>query len=188
MSFIHIRIFEGFKARFWVFSLYFWYLWFIYTTADLKVRSFLYAFTWSVIEFLFHCVTSETPDGVVTLNLTEFNLKKGFTTFAMFFVNILYTPVLIDGYLTMMNHNWFMIILCFPLNMWIGEIVMGYYLLFIYEKCNPRAWEYHGHDAFFSGNIKLSYAKYWFLLGVVTYATNPYISKLSQDIVIKICL
>jgi hypothetical protein len=46
---------------------------------------------------------------------------------------------------------------------------MGYYLLFIWKKTNPRAWFYEGNDSFFNGNIKIGHGKLWLVLGIVLY-------------------
>lgn len=142
------------------------YLWFINTTPDLKVRAVLYASSFSLMEFLWYSTTTELPNGEVQFTPFAKTCRKGFTTFAMFFVNVLYTPIMIDFYFTVVKNNIFRVLL-FPINVWIGEIIMGYYLIYIYEKVNPRAWIYHGNDAYFDGNIKLDHKKLWWVLGLI---------------------
>src|SRR5688572_22205183 len=111
-------------------------------------------------------MTTEGPNGELTFTPFSKTSRKGFTTFAMFFANVLYTPIMIDYYFSIVDGT-IMRILLFPLTIWIGEIIMGYYLLYIYEKVKPRAWYYTGDDAYFENNIKIGHWKLWVILGVV---------------------
>lgn len=166
-------------------SAYLLYSWYIYTSADLKIRSIIYALSFSAIEYCWYSMTTEQPDGALKFTPFSSTSRKGFTTFAMFFANVLYTPIMIDFYLSRVNNS-ILAILLFPLTIWVGEIIMGYYLLYIYEKKNPRAWVYFGSDAYFDGNIKLAHRNLWWGLGLVTVYLYPKLVLFSLDMAQKI--
>ena len=52
-----------------------------------------------------------------------------------------------------------------PINVWLYEIVLGYYLIFLFGY-NP-AWEYKGDFTLFSNNIRLDYVGYLWILGLL---------------------
>lgn len=137
------------------------YIWYINTTIELKIRTIIYAALFSIIEFIWYIVT-EDKDGDIII-APSFKLSNGHTTLSMFLVNVFYTPILIDYYFSNIKSH-LMRALLFPLNVWLEEILFGYYLLLIWRT---RAWEYTSGGAFFHGNIKISFWKYWMILGLI---------------------
>jgi hypothetical protein len=166
-------------------TVYLFYTWYMYTSLDLKIRSVLYASFFSIIEYSWYGMTTEQPDG--SLKFTPFSTtsRKPFTTFAMWVANLLYTPIMIDFYLAFISNRVIQIAL-FPITIWIGEIIMGYYLIHIYGKINPRAWIYFGDDTYFDGNIKLGHRNLWWGLGAVTVLIYPKLVSFSGDIATQI--
>jgi hypothetical protein len=88
---------------------------------------------------------------------------NGSTTIEQFIMNIFYSPVSIHGYRYLIKSPITRIIL-FPFNVWVAEIFMGSYLLYMHEI---RVWHYNDDYAYFNGFITFAFAHYWILLGVV---------------------
>jgi hypothetical protein len=88
----------------------------------------------------------------------------GHSSFAQWWMNILYCPFLIFFYREVITSQLLRVVL-FPFNIWLLEIVQGYFLQYLFGT-NP-AWEYRGWDALFHNNIKLQYYPIWFPLGIV---------------------
>lgn len=90
--------------------------------------------------------------------------KFGHSSFAQFWSNIIFTPMMLFQYRYII-HNSTMRVILFPLNIWWLEIVEGYLLIFLFGK--NIAWEYYGWDAYCHGNIKLQFYIPWVCLGLV---------------------
>lgn len=152
-------------------SLFLAYIWLSHYDLTTKLRSLCYATMYSIIEYSWYATTTLQPDG--SLKFTPFakTCRKGFTTWAQWFCNVIYTPIMIDFYLNLFEISLTGLIL-FPINIWIAELIMGYYLLIVW---NTRAWEYDGADAYFHGNIKIGHAKLWFLLFIGIAIARPFI-------------
>lgn len=128
-----------------------------------------------------YCTTIELPDGRVQFAPSHPECRKGFTTFQQWWCNMMWTVVLLERYpgavhslaqhfglaVLPASSLWhvFLRVGLFPLNVWMLEIVEGYMLMFLYGF-NP-AWTYTSPDAYFHGNICLSHASVWWLLGVL---------------------
>ncbi|KAJ3166236.1 hypothetical protein HDU88_003459 [Geranomyces variabilis] len=152
-------------------------IWYNYLPIDAKLRSIVAAAAFSVIEFTFYSVSIETVAGDILIRPFDSRCRKGHTTWEQFFANILYTPLLLEVYPVLIAPWWLRIAL-YPLNIWLLEIVEGYFLTFLYGY-NP-AWTYRGRDVMFGGNIKLSYAPFWFGLGAVVEVLLPYVGEYSR--------
>ena len=98
---------------------------------------------------------------------------KGHTTWAQFFSNVLYLPIFlaIREYVktscvaSSFAQEQIILILLFPFNIWLLEIIEGYALIFIFGR--NLAWHYDSSDALFHGNIRLKYFPAWHALGAV---------------------
>ena len=94
---------------------------------------------------------------------------KGHTTWAQFFANVLYAPVLLLVYPTLIPGTSLtarmMRVALYPLNVWVLEIVEGYGFMFLFRR--NVAWTYEGcPDSLFHGNIRLAYAFPWLGMGL----------------------
>jgi hypothetical protein len=101
------------------------YIWFHYTSRDLKLRGFFYALSFSVIEFSWYSTTTVQPNGELKFTPFASTCRKGFTTFAMFCVNLIYTPFMIDRFYESMdkyfyNYSHILKIILFPFSIWLG--------------------------------------------------------------------
>lgn len=139
----------------------FGYLWSTFLLKEQKLNSLVYAAGFSIIEFLFTAFHKVDKDGRSVMNFPHFDFLQGHTTWPQFWCNCATLWLFIDIYMSNIQSA-FLRILLFPLNIWILEILEGYFLIFLYGR--NVAWTYEGSDAFFHGNIKLSYWKYWMLL------------------------
>lgn len=110
----------------------------------------------------------EEADGSVRFAPFARNRRKGFTTFAQWWANVVYAPVLLHGYWRLVPPSAWLRVLCFPLNVWALEIVQGYGLAFVYGGKNP-AWHYSDRWALFDGHITLSHWNLWLLLGAAVH-------------------
>ncbi|KAI9593976.1 hypothetical protein BDF19DRAFT_414972 [Syncephalis fuscata] len=151
--------------------------WWSATTLDAKLRSFINAAAFSVIEFTFYTLTVEMPNGDIVLRPFDPRCRKGHTTVHQFLCNIIYTPILLDFYYSVMP-NWPARILLFPLNIWLLEVIQGYILIYLHGY-NP-AWTYYGKDAYCHGNIKLSYWAFWIALGGAVEFGYPFEVTITQ--------
>jgi hypothetical protein len=88
---------------------------------------------------------------------------NGTTTIEQFVMNIFYTPISIHGYRYVIKKPLTRILL-FPLNVWVAEILMGSYLLYIHDK---RVWYYDDEYAYIDGFITFGFVHYWILLGML---------------------
>jgi hypothetical protein len=91
---------------------------------DAKLRSIFNAAAFSVIEFTFYTMTVEMPNGDILLRPFDSRCRKGHTTVHQFACNVLYTPLLMDVYFSLVP-SWPARILLFPLNIWLLEVVQG---------------------------------------------------------------
>jgi hypothetical protein len=88
-----------------------------------------------------------------------------YTTMWQFLMNIYFTYFCIYLYRKKIT-NWKKRILYMPLNLWLYEIIVGYYSIYIWGY-NP-AWDYTNmRRSMFHGTIRLDYLFVWWLLGIV---------------------
>jgi hypothetical protein len=130
-----------------------------------RVGGCLGASLFVVIETCWTTIAHEdTVTGVVSLRGPSQWHKLGHSSFAQFWVNVLFTPALLFCYRSMIDNPYLRVAL-FPFNVWCLEIVEGYLIMFIFGR--NVAWEYKGADAFFHGNIKAQYVFPWLGLGLL---------------------
>jgi len=65
---------------------------------------------------------------------------EAYTSFCQFFCNLVYLPLLLDTYGHFMGATPYLYVLLFPFNIYLLEIVVGYYCMWLYGF-NP-AWNY----------------------------------------------
>jgi hypothetical protein len=136
-------------------------------------RSLLFASLFSFIEYIWHTITVIDDKGDVCLKPFDKNCRAGFTTFAQWWVNILCIPILLIYHDIMFDYTYaFIEILLSPFIIWLLEIIEGK-ILRLYYNCNP-AWVYHGHNAYFDGDIRVSKKQYiiWIILYSALYPIN----------------
>ena len=132
------------------------YLWYLFYPAPLQLRSLLAATTYTFIECTF----------------TYFSDGKAFTSFAQFWGNLLYTPILLDMYWDFIFGQEevttplaLLYIVLFPINVWILEIVLDQWYLLIYGR--NVAWCYCTYsDSYVGGVVRLGHGIFWLLMGV----------------------
>jgi hypothetical protein len=124
-------------------------LWFAFVPGAVKLRAVLAAFAYTFIEYTFNAIAHE----------------KGFTSDAQFGANLLYIPVLLDVYASvLLPHSPYIYILCFPLNVWLLELVED--RLFLITHGRNVAWCYHFYeDSHFGGVIRRGHGVCWLLMG-----------------------
>mmetsp|Transcript_29089 Transcript_29089/g.53019 ORF Transcript_29089/g.53019 Transcript_29089/m.53019 type:complete len:215 (-) Transcript_29089:66-710(-) len=132
-----------------------------FTDAWLRALALCASLAFAVVETTWLSITNEGPDGEVELRRP---FALGHSSFAQFWMNILYTPILLQFYRSTISAAWLRVAL-FPLNIWLLEVVEGYALIALVGK--NIAWSYRGWDAYFDGNIKLLYFFPWLGLGAV---------------------
>merc|ERR1711871_1643845 len=111
---------------------------------DLKLRTLVAASAYTVTESMF----------------TYMERGLAFTSFCQFYCNLLYLPILLDGYGHFMGNRPFLYIACFPLNVYLLEIVVGYYCMWLHGF--NAAWCYSDYnDSYFHGCIRLGHAPFW---------------------------
>lgn len=88
-----------------------------------------------------------------------------FTTIEQFVSNLLLLPLMIEDYHKHIK-NIYLRVALFPINIWIFEIIVGYWLI-NFEGHNP-AWNYNSSPyTFFDNQISLLCYHRWILLGML---------------------
>jgi hypothetical protein len=130
-------------------------IWLVFYPLPVKIRTFVAATLYTFIEYTF----------------TTLNDGEGFTSFAQFWGNLLYTPVVLDVYWALINPNEgtfqkVVYVLLFPCNIWLLEIVLDRLYLIIHGR--NVAWCYHEYsDCAVGGCIRLGHGVYWLAMGVL---------------------
>ena len=71
-------------------------------------------------------LTEWGPNDEVLFTPQNFTISRCHTTVEMFIANILYTPILIKLFSFVMHQRHpLLVLICFPLNIWLAEIVIG---------------------------------------------------------------
>lgn len=152
-----------------------WLLFLFFTDISTKIRSLVIASLFSLIEFTFYATTTEIEFGDIAFTPFAATCRNGHTTFAQWWVNVLFSPFL--HYYFMLDSMWVKIVF-FPFCVWALEIVEGYFLIAVYGS--NVAWVYETNDALFHGNIRIGFWKYWLALGAVAVHVYPYLITLSH--------
>ena len=116
---------------------------------------------------------------------TSVERQQSYTTVAQFGANLLYVPILLDAY----SWLWRMLVqggvlhvanegvayvLCFPLNVYMLELVQDELLVALYGF--NVAWCYKDYaDELCNGVIRLGHAPLWLLLGLVCWYVYPWL-------------
>jgi len=131
-------------------------------------KSFLFATLFSVIEYFWHATTFVDEKGEIFFRPFDKRCRKGFTTFAQWWVNLLCIPMVLAYH--EISYNYYgttFDILLSPFALWALEIVEGKILRLVYGK--NVAWNYFGANSYFSGDIKISLKQY--VIWVIMYAS-----------------
>jgi hypothetical protein len=130
--------------------------WILFVPNPYKLRAIFGATAYSFIEYAF----------------TFLNNGKAYTSFAQYFGNLIYVPILLDGYGFLFYHNKYIYVLLFPFNIWLLEIVLDNIFQAIYGR--NVAWCYHSYkDSKLNGIIRIGHGKFWVLLGIACYIIYP---------------
>ena len=131
-------------------------LWIMFLPLAYKLRAIFGATAYSFIEYTF----------------TYMNKGKAYTSFAQYFGNLVYVPILLDIYAHYLYYNKYFYVLLFPINIWLLEIILDGIFQLIYGR--NVAWCYHSYDdSKLNGIIRIGHGKFWILLGIVCYLMYP---------------
>lgn len=148
-----------------------------WTTPLHRAAGCVAAIAFIFIETLWTTIAHEDPaSGAVSFR--GWRGSFGHSSFAQFWANVLFAPMLLFWYRSLLPNNILRVVL-FPLNVWWLEIVEGYIIMFFFGR--NVAWEYRGQDALFHGNIKMQYAILWTGLGLlVELLWDPFLLPAAQ--------
>mmetsp|Transcript_28688 Transcript_28688/g.54167 ORF Transcript_28688/g.54167 Transcript_28688/m.54167 type:complete len:224 (+) Transcript_28688:133-804(+) len=134
-------------------------IWCLYYSVESKVISLFGALAYTVAESAF----------------TYFERGAPYTSFGQFFANLLYIPLLLDGYpffLSLLPQLFpppYLFVLLYPLNIWFLEIVEEIFLIKTIYGRNV-AWIYEDYsDEYLEGCIRIGHAPVWWALGAGVY-------------------
>ena len=103
---------------------------------------------------------------------TAVERRKPYTSMAQFWGNLLYLPVLLDGYGLMLEGRPIMYVVLFPLNIWILEVVLHWLFVAVYG--HNVAWCYMDYsDEYLHGVVRLGHAPAWWILGLICLNLYP---------------
>lgn len=132
------------------------FMWIYLYPFSQKLRCLICSFLYSFIEYIFTYLTG----------------KRAFTSFAQFYGNLLYTPILLDFYGYVFHKYITLYILLFPFNIWILEIILDILFNLLYGR--NVAWCYHEYnDSKINGVIRIGHGKFWIFLGIICYFFYP---------------
>ena len=116
------------------------------------------------ISYLYkYLITSLSVSITFAIIESVWRFPEDYTTPEQFFLNFVWSPVMIHGYEMLIKNRYLKIIL-FPVNVWITEILMG---VFMKEIIGYRIWEYTDAMALVDNHITLSYYFHWFAIGIL---------------------
>ena len=133
------------------------FFWIFFIPHNIKILSFIVATSFSLIEYIFTGLFYNNR-----LNITKFKHTNCQTSYSQYYANLYYTPVLF--YANNIYNNQTISIILFPFNVWICELIIGQYLLYVFNK---RIWYYNDNYSYFNGFITLNYFIYWLYLGLL---------------------
>eukprot|EP00405_Crypthecodinium_cohnii_P044186 CAMPEP_0206569440 /NCGR_PEP_ID=MMETSP0325_2-20121206/26440_1 /ASSEMBLY_ACC=CAM_ASM_000347 /TAXON_ID=2866 /ORGANISM="Crypthecodinium cohnii, Strain Seligo" /LENGTH=231 /DNA_ID=CAMNT_0054073031 /DNA_START=73 /DNA_END=765 /DNA_ORIENTATION=+ len=137
-------------------------LWLFAYPTPLKLRTLMCASGYSLVESTF----------------TLLERGRNYTSLAQFCCNLIYIPILLDLYFGFFLNSFsnfsgvpwgpVVAILAFPLNVWLLEVVQGYFIIWLYG--HNVAWNYLDYDdSYFHGAARLGHAPCWVGLGAICW-------------------
>ena len=95
-----------------------------------------------------------------------------YTSWDQFYCNLIWVPFLLDLYGGFLGDRPVVYVLCFPFNIYLLEVVVGHYLIWLHGY--NVAWCYLDYsDAMFNGTIRIAHAPFWMALGCFTCLVYP---------------
>ena len=103
-----------------------------------------------------------------------------YTSLAQFGANLLYIPVLLDGYGWLLEGQpAHVYVLLFPINVWVLELVVDRLLVLAFGR--NVAWCYLDYaDELCGGCVRLGHAPAWWLLAVIVLLVDPALRDMTQ--------
>ncbi|ETV75300.1 hypothetical protein H257_10483 [Aphanomyces astaci] len=138
--------------------------WYAAYTLPVQFSCVFAASAFACIEFTWYANTTELENGDLRFTPFQPTCRAGHTTWAQFWANVVYTPVLLYAYRAVVPSAVLRVLL-FPCNIWLLEILEGYTLMLLFGR--NIAWTYTTSDAYCHGNIRLGFWKLWLVLGLV---------------------
>lgn len=104
-----------------------------------------------------------------------------YTTLSQFVGVLLYTPILLDGYAELFCKHPVAYVACFPLNVWLLELLVGLGITWMHG--HNVAWCYADYaDTFFFGQARVGHAPAWLGLGCVCYWLYPWLQTTTASV------
>lgn len=99
------------------------YLWFTLTNSELRGRALLASGAFALIETVWTTLaTTDTATGATRFRAPALG-TLGHSSFTQFWANVLYTPLLLDGFRAVVPDQPAVRIALFPLNVWLLEVI-----------------------------------------------------------------
>ena len=99
------------------------YLWFTLTNSELRGRALLASGAFALIETVWTTLaTTDTATGATRFRAPALG-TLGHSSFTQFWANVLYTPLLLDGFRAVVPDHPAVRIALFPLNVWLLEVI-----------------------------------------------------------------
>lgn len=99
------------------------YLWFTLTNSELRGRALLASGAFALIETVWTTLaTTDTATGATRFRAPALG-TLGHSSFTQFWANVLYTPLLLDGFRVVVPDHPAVRIALFPLNVWLLEVI-----------------------------------------------------------------
>ena len=110
-------------------------------------------------------VVSAVIYGFLEMTWYRYWTGSAFTTWQQLVMSILYCPIAVCMYRYYFTEPWIRVLL-FPVNLWLCEVITGYWLLWMYRGHNP-AWSYDDDPwSMFHGTMSLKCMPRWIVFGI----------------------
>jgi len=137
------------------------FLWMLLTDVQQKMCCMMVALTFGWVEICFTGMTHQIFRNTMD---PRYIIKMGKTTWEQFVFSVFWSPIGSLFYKWLFSAFHFRFIF-FPINIFVAEIVGGYYLTYVWGR---RAWNYTTYNLnFFDGNITLLYIPCWWFLCII---------------------
>lgn len=166
--------------------------WVMLTPIHVKLVALIIASAFALIEASYYVVSKYGDNHTIVLRpVSDWSLRNAYTTLQMWGALVIYTPILIHAYRSTVHDSVHFLndrygifsshaenesialviaivrVLFYPLDVWVFEILSGYWLKRFYK----RAWFYEGPYARMDGLIRLDYFVLWWGLGIIIELT-----------------
>lgn len=117
-----------------------------------------------ILNYLYYSTIFSSGYALIETIYRYYHYKK-VTTLGQTIITFVWSPMIVNHFYYFRYYNYDNIaIVLFPFNIWLCEILSGYFFLYLLNK---RFWYYNDSLTFFNHTISLYFASHWLCLGFI---------------------